>query len=77
MTTKDIILIQKNHYQVDVKSFSINPELDGQMNSGYIVDYQSKEKKFRSECLDVDHVYRELDFQGLDSKLIDFILIQL
>lgn len=76
--TNEIIYILTEKYQIQVDSFCEEPPIEGEMSSGYLINYQrsvfDSNSDFRAECLDVDHVNRELEAQGLDRHLIDFIL---
>lgn len=75
---KKIVSIETTKFQIDIQSFRLAHEIEGTMSSGYMINYLSYEhsgdRGFKSECLDPDHVYRELKAYDINYKLIEFIL---
>jgi hypothetical protein len=72
---KECVYISTPKEKISMAGFWKTPEVEGEMNSGYSINFLDKNgNKWKSECLDADHVYRELEAKGVDEKLINFIL---
>jgi|LakMenEpi03Aug12_release.lakeMendotaPanAssembly.Ray.scaffolds.fasta_scaffold224215_5 hypothetical protein len=72
---KKCVSISTQNEQISMAGFWKTPEVEGEMNSGYVIGFLDiNGNKWISECLDADHVYRELEAKGVDEKLINFIL---
>jgi hypothetical protein len=77
LTSTHIVSVETKKYDFTMHAFVKDPQIEGEMNSGYTLYYTDKENKdnnFIGECLDADHVYRELTHRGIDNLLIDFII---
>jgi hypothetical protein len=74
MKTEKVVSVFTKKYSIQVESFELVNPKEGEMGSGFLIFYTSKTKKFQGECLDTEHVERELKAQGIDKKLIKFIL---
>lgn len=71
MKTKFCIEVKSNDYKISVDAFWNNDNNPYAISSGYIVTINDN---LKLECLDDDHVYRELKSRGYKKSTINFLI---